>query len=222
MAEKIAHPGRLIAVDGSRGKDIAAAASAIAAALKDEGVDCAISRWDASGLFAELAAGAKVDGGVSMRSLSLVYGADLAFRLRWEIRPVLEAGGVVVAAPFVETAVAFGACCGLDEDWIRQLLRFAPAAAVYGRTRERKAQRPWKRNTDRGYCEFGAAMLDVSAPQRASQSARRVMISKLDHPRGHRCIELDENGIQRAVKAIIRSRRAAASRRSSRLRIGHK
>jgi len=222
MAGKVANPGRLIAIDGSRGKDIAAAAAAIAAALKDEGVDCAISRWAASGLFGELAAGAKVDGGVSMRSLSLVYGADLAFRLRWEIRPVLESGGVVVAASFVETAVAFGACCGLDEDWVRQLLRFAPSAAVYGRTRERKAQRPWKRNTNRGYCEFAAAMLTVSAPKRASQAARRVMISKLDHPRGHKCIELDADGIQKIVKTVIRSRRAAATRRSSRPRIGRK
>ena len=34
------------------------------------------------------------------------------FRLRWEIRPVLEAGGVVIAAPYVETAVAFGAAAG--------------------------------------------------------------------------------------------------------------
>ena len=43
-----------------------------------------------------------------MRTLALVYAADLAFRLRWEIRPVLDAGGVVVASPYVETAVAFG------------------------------------------------------------------------------------------------------------------
>ena len=150
MAAQVAYPGRLIAIDGSRGKDISAAASALAAALKADGVQCAISRWDASGLFTELAAGARLGGGVSMRSLSLVYAADLAFRLRWEIRPVLEAGGIVIAAPFVETAVAFGASCGLDEDWIRQLLRFVPEADVHGRTDERKMRRPWKRNISRG------------------------------------------------------------------------
>ena len=209
MAAQVAHPGRLIAVDGSRGKDVTAAAAAIAAALKADGIECAISRWDASGLFTELAAGAKVGGGVSMRSLSLVYAADLAFRLRWEIRPVLESGGVVIAAPFIETAAAFGASCGLDEEWIRKVLRFAPEAAVYGRTEERKTNRPWKRKIDRGYCEFGAAMLDVSAPRRASHAARRVMISKLDHPRGRKCLELDAKGIQKIVKKIVSGKKPA-------------
>ena len=40
--------------------------------------------------------------------LLLLYAADLAFRLRWEIRPALAEGYTVVAAPYVETAVAFG------------------------------------------------------------------------------------------------------------------
>lgn len=221
MAAQVTYPGRLIAIDGSRGKDIAAAASAMAAALKAEGLECAVSRWDASGLFTELAAGAKAGGGISMRSITLVYAADLAFRLRWEIRPVLESGGVVIAASYVETAVAFGASCGLEEDWIRQLLRFAPDASVHGRTEERKTRKPWKRTINRGYCEFAATMLDASAPDRASLAARRVMISKLDHPRGHKCLELDAKGVEKAVKIakkLTGSRPAAASRPSSRPR----
>ena len=152
MADQVTYPGSLIAVDGSRAKDVNAAAGAIASALQQSGVECAVSRWDASGLFTELAAGAHNDRNVSMRSLSLVYAADLAFRLRWEIRPVLEAGGVIIAASYIETVVAFGGSCGLDEQWIRQLLRFAPEPTIHGRTEERKIQRPWKRRTDRGYC----------------------------------------------------------------------
>ncbi len=227
MADQIAYPGRLIAIDGSRAKDLNAAAAAVASALKADGIECAISRWDASGLFTELAAAARADRNISIRSLSLIYAADLAFRLRWEIRPVLEAGGIVIAAPYLETAIAFGACCGLDEKWIRQLLRFAPAARLHGRTEERKTQRPWKRRTDRGYCEFGAVMLDISAPKRASQAARQEMIMKLDHPRGHKAIELDAKGIRTLAKAIQKkkatgSRRGAASRRSSKPRSGRK
>ena len=114
MADQVKYPGRLIAVDGSRGKDTAAAADAIVErAASATAIECAISRWDASGLFGDLAAGGRGDRNVSMRTLSLVYAADLAFRLRWEIRPVLEAGGVVMAAPYIETAVAFGTSCGL-------------------------------------------------------------------------------------------------------------
>jgi len=218
MADQIKYAGRLIAVDGSRGKDINAAADAIGAALKAAGIECAISRWDASGLFTELASGARTDRNVSIRSLSLIYAADLAFRLRWEIRPVLESGGVIIAAPYIETALAFGSSCGLDDDWIRQLLRFAPAATIYGRIEERKMHKPWKRRTDRGYCEFGAVMLDASAPKRASQAARRVMMSKLDHPRGHTCTELGAKGIQKIVKKITGTRPAASSRSTSRPR----
>ena len=106
MADQVKYPGRLIAVDGSRGKDVAVAAGDIVAALKRDGIECAVSRWDASGLFTDLAAGGRGDRNVSIRTLSLVYAADLAFRLRWEIRPVLEAGGVVMAAPYIDTAVA--------------------------------------------------------------------------------------------------------------------
>ena len=221
MAQQVKYPGRLIAVDGSRGKDVAAAAAAIAAALKKAGTECAISRWDASGLFTELAAGARTER-VSVRSLSLVYAADLAFRLRWEIIPVLEAGGVVVAASYLETAIAFGSSCGLNADWIRRLLQFAPAATAYGRTEERKANKPWKRRADRGYTEFGALMLDVSAPKRASLNARRVMISHLDHPHGHKCIELDHKGIRAVVKKATGSRKASAIPPSSKPRNGRK
>ena len=222
MADQVKYPGRLIAIDGSRGKDITAAADAIATALKSAGRECVISRWDASGLFTELAAGAHTEHDISMRSLSLIYAADLAFRLRWDIRPVLESGGIVIAAPYVETAIAFGGSCGLDDEWIRQLLRFAPAAAHYGRTEERKTHRPWKRRADRGYCEFGSVMLDVSAPRRASQAARRVMMSKLDHPRGHRCSELDAKGVHKLVKKVIGKTPAAATPSRAPLRNGRR
>jgi hypothetical protein len=63
----------LIAIDGTRGKDVARAASALTDALNADGVECAISRWDASGLFGELAAGAQGDPHLSPRALSLVW-----------------------------------------------------------------------------------------------------------------------------------------------------
>ena len=50
----------------------------------------------------------------SPRTLLLLYAADLAFRLRWEIRPALDAGQTVIAAPYLDTAFAFGRACGLS------------------------------------------------------------------------------------------------------------
>jgi hypothetical protein len=222
MADKVQYPGRLIAIDGSRGKDANAAADALVAALKKAGVECAVSRWDASGLFGELAGAGRGDRNISTRTLSLVYAADLAFRLRWEIRPVLEAGGIVIAAPYLETAIAFGTACGLDEGWLRQLMRFAPAADLRGRAKERKTDRPWKRGTDRGYPEYGAMMLDASSPRKVSKAARHDMLRLLDQARGRRIFDLTKKGVAVLAKAVTDSRQDGARRSSSRPRSGHK
>ena len=215
---KVKYPGRLIAIDGTRGKDVTRAASDLVEKLKHHGVECAISRWDASGLFTDLAAGAKADRNVSIRSLSLVYAADLAFRLRWEIRPVLEAGGVVIAAPYVDTAVALGAICGLDEDWLQSLLRFAPQANYRGLADERKIDRPWKRRIDRGYAEFGALMLEAAAPKSVSKPARRRMMATLDRARGRKVFHLTNKGIAALAKNLTDNRKAASRRAASRPR----
>ena len=85
-----------------------------------------ISRWDASGIFQDLAVAEDEAGAPSARTLLLLYAADLAFRLRWEIRPALAEGRTVVAAPYVDTAIAFGRAAGLPADWLANLFRFAP------------------------------------------------------------------------------------------------
>jgi hypothetical protein len=222
MADKIKYPGRLIAVDGSRGKDVTRAASELAAALKHDGIECAVSRWDASGLFTDLAAGAKDDRHISIRTLSLVYAADLAFRLRWEIRPVLEAGGVVIAAPYVETGIAFGTICGLDEEWLRRLMRLAPDAHYRGLAEERKIDRPWQRRTDRGYAEYGALMLEAAAPKRLSKRARRRMMALLDRARGRKVFHLTNKGTAALSKSLTGSLTDGSRRSASRPRTGHK
>ena len=220
MADQDQHPGRLIAIDGTRGRDVARAASALLNALNAGGVECAISRWDASGLFGELAAGAQGDRHLSPRALALVYAADLVFRLRWEIRPALERGGVVIAAPYVETAVAFGAAAGLDEAWLRELLRFAPKPDLRGRSRERKPHRGWKPRLDRGYGEFAAALLRPS-PQPVSRTDRRVAMALLDRRSGRKVYRLSDKGLAGLVRAVSGSSTAAtrqsrAPRRSAR------
>jgi hypothetical protein len=222
MAEQSEHPGRLIAIDGSRGKDAAAAAAAVIDRLKATRLDCAISRFDASGLFGELAAAARGDRQISIRTLTLVYAADLAFRLRWEIRPVLAAGGVVIASPYVETAVAFGTACGLDEEWIRELLRFAPKASFRGNADERKINKGWKPRLDRGYAEYSAAMLDASSPKLASKSARREAVALLNRSGGRRVIRLSEKGVDQLVASVTGSLRAAARRSASTPRNGRR
>ena len=203
MAEKHLPAGRLVAVDGSRGKDVSAAADALAADLRRRGVDCVISRWDASGLFGELAQGGRPGQHVSPRTLSLMYAADLAFRLRWEINAALNTGGVVIAAPYLETAIAFGAACGLPDTWLRELLRFAPAPHVRGLARERKIERGWKARLDRGYPEYASAQFEEGAHLFRPRRARKAMIAALDADQGKKVFELTAKGIDEAAKAVI-------------------
>ena len=118
-----AAPPRLIAVDGV---DPAALLAGARAAL--DGARGGISKWDASGVFQELVVAEKDAGTASARTLLLLYAADLAFRLRWQIRPALAEGRTVVAAPYVTTAWAFGRAAGLNSSWLMNLLRFAPRA----------------------------------------------------------------------------------------------
>lgn len=202
MAQKTPSPGRLIAIDGSRGADIAKAAELLVEELRRRGVTCVVSRWDASGLFGELAQAAE-RAAVSPRTLSLVYAADLAFRLRWEIRAALDTGAVVIAAPYLETAIAFGAGCGLPEQWLRKLLRFAPPPDVQSLARERKLDRAWKPRLDRGYPEYCAALFESSAPRLLSKKTRAQMIAALEAARGKRVYQLSGNGVAQAAKAAL-------------------
>jgi hypothetical protein len=235
MAPSVKDLARLIAIDGSRGADVEKSARRLAKALTRRGVECVISRWDASGLFGEVAQ-AEERATASARTLSLIYAADLAFRLRWEILPALDTGAVVIAASYVDTAVAFGAGCGLPEPWLRELLRFAPAPAVQALARERKLERSWKPRLDRGYGEYCATLFAASAGKRLAKGTRQAVIARLKAGHGGR-YRLEGGGIARAAKAITarlaiagettgqrrrHSRRAAASQESSRPRTGRK
>ena len=116
---------RLISVDGIEASTMLAAAKRALGSPSRGG----ISHWDASGVFQDLAVADDAAGAPSPRTLLLLYAADLAFRLRWEIRPGLAEGYTVVAAPYVETAMAFGRAAGVPVGWLTNLFRFAPRPA---------------------------------------------------------------------------------------------
>jgi hypothetical protein len=127
MSRRAAPKPALIAVDGVDAAAVLAEAKA-ALAGSAPGVRGGISRWDASGIFQDLAVADADAGAPSPRTLLLLYAADLAFRLRWQIKPALAEGRTVVAAPYVDTAVAFGRAAGLESTWLVNLFRFAPRA----------------------------------------------------------------------------------------------
>jgi thymidylate kinase len=121
-----ARRGRLIAIEGSIGPALTAAARRVVRALRDATGSGGFSVWDASGIFTELSAAESDVGTASARTLILLYAADLAFRIRWHIVPALDAGESVVAAPYVESAKALSVAAGLPKRWLDELFAFAP------------------------------------------------------------------------------------------------
>jgi thymidylate kinase len=171
--------GRLIAVDGAVGRDVSEAATALYDCLTERRVSAGVSRWDASGLFTDVASAPVAQRDISPRTLLLLYAADMAFRIRWEIAPALEQGLVIVAAPYVTTAMTFGRATGLQSDWLKTLFRFAPHPSRTVIIRDRKPQRPWKRKPDRGFAESCTALLEETPERFARRRARAVMVDAL-------------------------------------------
>jgi hypothetical protein len=122
---KLPTSGQLISLDVIEGRDALPAAKKL---LKSSPASGGISTWDASSIFFEIN-GLEISDKPSPRTLVLLYAADLFFRLRWEIIPALEEGKRVIAAPYVETGIAFGAVAGLPKKWLNEVFRFAPKAA---------------------------------------------------------------------------------------------
>lgn len=128
MKAKPASKGRLIALEGSGGRSMAVAARLIERQLRHDKVTIASSAWDASDVFFQITQGARGLASPPPQTLILLYATDLAFRLRWQIRPALEEGTAVIAAPYVETVIGFGIGARLPASWLRRLFEFAPAA----------------------------------------------------------------------------------------------
>jgi hypothetical protein len=172
--------GRLIAVEGTRGADLRKSARAIRRRLMSRKVPVGISWWDASGAFFEMGLAKRKHRVASPRTLMLLYAADLLFRLRWEIRPALEEGRTVLAAPYVETAVAFGRACGLSRPWLAALFAFAPRPDVCRRVEEHKKTAGWKGSAQAGFAEFSSAALDAVSPSFDPVRARLETIAILE------------------------------------------
>jgi len=174
--------GRLIALEGARGPSVTAAAHELLGRAADDVQPGRISQWDASGLFGELRWSEPGTPKPSPRTLVLLYAADLAFRLRREILPALEEGRSVVAAPYVQSAVAFGTAAGLPRRWLVDLFRFAPEPRECYRFRELCGQTECACKPSEGYLEFCCEVLGPETCAWDSENLRRRFVEYFDLP----------------------------------------
>lgn len=180
MASRAERRAQLVALDGTRHADLRGAARSLRERLASRKIRSGVSWWDASGVFFELGLGKRKHRAASPRTLLLLYAADLAFRLRWEIRPALAEGQTVIAAPYLDTAFAFGAACGLSREWLTSLFAFAPAPDAHFVTRERRRAGGGKVNGKAGFAEFSSAVVAESTPSFVPADAQRRMIAFLE------------------------------------------
>ena len=180
MASRSAGHARLIALDGTRHADLRKAARALRQRLASRKIKSGVSWWDASGVFFEVGLGKRKHRAASPRTLLLLYAADLSFRLRWEILPVLAEGRTVIAAPYLDTAFAFGDACGLSREWLASLFVFAPSADAHYVTKDRGKARGRQVDGKQGFAEFAGAVVAESRPKFIPAEARIRMIAFLE------------------------------------------
>jgi hypothetical protein len=190
VAKDHAPTGRLVAVEGTRGEDVRDAAEDFWQHLRDRRLKGGVSPWDASGMFDDLMAGKKKALRFSPRTLVLLYASDLVFRLRWQIRPGVDQGQTIVAAPYVETVKAFGVAAGLPRRWLTEIFRFAPPAMTTFRVKERKKSSGWKGKPLEGFPEFCALTLVTGGDDEERANAlRKRMIEYFDALEGRGACE---------------------------------
>jgi hypothetical protein len=172
--------GRLIALEGTRGKELSEEVARLARLCEGGSDSAGWSRWDASNTFYEMRMRKAKSLSPPPRTLLLLYASDLMFRLRWEIEPALQEGRTVLAAPYVETAVALGIAIGLSKDWLSELFSFAPKADATLRLKEKK--NPKKKNTkpESGFVEFCCNALAATSPEWDPAEIRAAAVGYLE------------------------------------------
>jgi thymidylate kinase len=179
-----ASTGRLIALEGTRGKDLTATAELLARQAGRNG-DAGWSLWDASNTFYELSLSKARNLAPPPRTLLLLYASDLMFRLRWEIEPALLEGQTVIAAPYVESAIAMGIALGLSKEWLDELFRFVrkPDAAVRLKEkvkRKNKSKKKDKKKPANSFVEFCCESLAATSPEWDPIQLREAVLQYLD------------------------------------------
>jgi hypothetical protein len=176
--------GKLLALEGTLGRELVKEAEHLRDLCNRASMQAGCSRWDASNTFYELGIGKAKHFSVPVKTLLLLYAADLLFRLRWEIRPALAEGQTVIAAPYLETAIAFGTAAGIAKDWLDELFSFAPkpdaCLRIKEKTRLKKKQRKRGLSASAGFVEFGAKSLVESARTPEPAELRARMLEYLD------------------------------------------
>jgi thymidylate kinase len=168
---------KLIAVEGFCGREVETVARTLQKHFCRKGSG-GVSRWDSSGIFYELEQSDFLEHPPSPRTLMLLYAADLSFRLQWHIRPALKDGQCVIAAPYIESAIAFGKSVDLPPTWLDALFRFAPPAGTIYRIQEPR-EMPKRIKPMDGFAEFAYLALRAGSHPWSLKELRQKFVQHM-------------------------------------------
>src|SRR6516225_11681367 len=118
-------PGRLIAVEGLDGSGKSTQIYLLKRWLEAEGIKVYFSEWNSSELVKSATSKGKKRQLLTPTTFSLIHCTDFADRYERQIRPLLNAGYIVLADRYIFTAFARDAVRGCDRTWLRKLYSYA-------------------------------------------------------------------------------------------------
>lgn len=117
-SERRAHPGIFITLEGVDGSGKSTQAEALAASLRDAGLDVVLTREPGGSPVAERVRAILLDpeaGEMAWATEVLLYLASRAEHVAKVIRPALESGAVVICDRFLDSTLAYQAWGRLEE-----------------------------------------------------------------------------------------------------------
>jgi dTMP kinase len=135
VLQKNTYPGKLIVVEGIDGSGKSTQIDLLYKWLHNQGHSVFFTEWNSSSLVKSTTKVAKKEKMFTPTTFSLLQATDFADRWENYMRPILKAGGIVVADRYAFTAFARDVARGVDPEWVRNLYSFAiqPDIAFYFR-----------------------------------------------------------------------------------------
>lgn len=133
MLQKGNYPGKLIVVEGIDGSGKSTQIDLLYKWLLALGKSVFFTEWNSSSLVKSTTSLGKKQKAFTPTTFSLLQSTDFADRWENFIRPILKAGGIVLADRYAFTAFARDVARGVDSGWVRNLYSFAmqPDIAFY-------------------------------------------------------------------------------------------
>jgi dTMP kinase len=125
VLQKNIYPGKLIVVEGIDGSGKSTQIDLLFKWLHNHGHSVFFTEWNSSSLVKSTTKVAKKEKMFTPTTFSLLQATDFADRWENYMRPILKAGGIVVADRYAFTAFARDVARGVDPEWVRNLYSFA-------------------------------------------------------------------------------------------------